>query len=670
MNRSIAGLVAWAALAAAAAAQESATPEAALPKLPSGRLAFADADCDGLPDAVDPEPFLSNLSERFVFRLESPTLTWELDQEQFTQIEKSSETIESQLESARQAAQDVLSETTGENRLTVDERVQPEPGWLQLSINPLAILGGLFGGVGALDALASGLRVDGGDARSTETTQSERSLRSRVEREESRSREVLAERRTRLLQIQRYTRVLRNPKLQLSLHVRNGGDSPLVLTRPEVPVLAGARILGVARPIDERDRDRVVIPAGRTQAILLAVPVDDTEFWDALTKSAESISYEPLLGAMRAHFEVDPDRDLLALQRDARDACVPGRMLLPEGVTMERPIARATPDGKPVTARQALAAWNGSFRRQNPGVDTDLIRTDAKGQVIAAAGRTGSALGSGWQLVVDGAPLPIDAAADVPVLRSLELRWTDLRPEFGELADRVGALDEAKAQSLGGWVAGGVAAVQDYRSLRRGVPPEAVAGAIEARLAGPLGNLLPRESRGATLTMLGEARRLVGDIGGARANWEKAASCGDPQAILSLANQLLELPDTVAQGVDRVRQAAAAGSAEALVRLADIEQQAGDNRRAMLLVGQAADAGYAPALTALAQRYEVGDGLPRDTQLAVSLYRRAAAKGDSAAMLRLGILYETGVGLPRDAARANAWYRAAAAGKVWTEDLR
>ena len=50
-----------------------------------------DTDGDGLADRIDPEPLLSNRSERFVYRLESPTLSWELDQEQVTLVEESSE---------------------------------------------------------------------------------------------------------------------------------------------------------------------------------------------------------------------------------------------------------------------------------------------------------------------------------------------------------------------------------------------------------------------------------------------------------------------------------------------------------------------------------------------------------------------------------------------------
>ncbi len=624
-----------------------------------------DTDGDGLIDGLDPEPLLSNRSERFVYRLESPTLSWELDQEQVTLVEESSEEIETQIESARQAAVEVLAETTGESTLRAVERVQPEPGWMQLSINPLAMLGGLVSGVGPLDALASGVKLGGDDSRRDTTTDThETSIQRRVQREESRSREELAERRTRLLRIQRFTRILRNPRLQLSLHLRNGGTVPLVIERPEVPVLAGNRMLGVAVPLDARDRDRVTIPPGRSQAILLAVSVADTDFWDSLTRGADQIRYEPLLGAMRVHFADEPGLDLLALERDGESRCVPLRLALPEGATMEQALARGDTGGAPVTARAALELWNSAWKRQHPGDAGDLIRLDPAGQVVSAAGRTGSALGDGWKLVVDGRVLAPGETTDVAVRESLELRWGELRGGLETLANATSgvAVDSP-------WLQAGAAALREYGRLRAGVPASEVVSSLQAQLDGPLGATIPEEYRGPLFTTLAEAHRLAGDLEAARTNWERAAKYGDAQAILALAHQALELPTRVAEGVRKLRQAAAAGSSEALTRLADVEQrEGGDARRALLLIGQAAQAGYAPALTTLGQRYESGDGLPRDTQQAAELYRAAARRGDVAAMLRLGMLHETGQGLPLDPARASAWYRAAASGVPWEEE--
>lgn len=630
--------------------------------------AARDADGDGLVGTADPEPDLSNLAERFVYRLESPTLTWKLDQEQFEQVEKTTEQLESTLELARQAAVETLSESDEEATLAVSELAQAEPGWMQLSINPLAMFESFTSGTGPLDALASGLRFGGEDARkSTDTQRRESSILKRLVREETRSREQLAERRTRLLQIQRYTRVLREPTLHISLHLRNGGSEALVIVRPEVPVLAGQRMLGVALPVDERDRDRVAIPPGRSQAILLAVPVDDTDFWDALTRGGDQIRYEPLLGAMRAHFESQPGVDLLSLQREASSKCVPARIYLPEGAVVEQALARVGVDGEPVTVREALAAWNQAWRRSHPDVDADLVHVDPAGQVVAAAGRMSSPLASGWQVVVDGVALQPGDSTDVPIASGIELRWTDLRAAFAPLAKRFEGVEAPQVDSA--WVLAGVTAWREYQRLRGSSNASEIIASIEMQLGGKFGELVPEEYRGALLTTLGEAQRFMGDAKSASENWEKAARHGDPQAILALANQLFELPGAFDEAVGRLRQAVAAGSSEAMVRLAEVEQQSGgDRRRALLLIGQAAEAGFAPALVTLGQRYASGDGLPPDSGLAASLYLAAAQRGDTAAMLRLGMLYESGQGLRRDPARASLWYRAAASGTPWEED--
>lgn len=450
---------------------------------------------------------------------------------------------------------------------------------------------------------------------------------------------------------------------------RNGGESPLVVERPEVPVLSGSRMLGVATPLDPRDRDRVTIPAGRSQAILLSVPVDDTEFWDAMTQGSQQIRYEPLLGAMRAHFASDAGTDLLTLLRETPIRCVPAAIRLPDGAAVEQSVARVAANGLPTTARAAIAAWNSAWRRQRPEAGGDLIRVDDRGQVVSAAGRTSSALGSGWQIVVDGVPIPLGAPTDVQVTASLELRWTKLEPLFRQIALDAD-VDEAKTRELGAWATAGLTAWKERRKLMQGVPGDEVASSIETLLQSGFCKDAP-EFRGALLTTLGDARRLRGEIQQARASWEQAAKYGDPQAIFSLANQLLDVPESLQQGVTRLRQAASAGSADAMLRLAEVEMlPGGDASKGTLWIGQAAESGHPQALTALAQRFESGAGLPRDVAQAASLYRDAARRGDCAAMLRLGMLYQTGQGVPRDAARASAWYRAAATGVPFEEEAR
>jgi hypothetical protein len=61
------------------------------------------------------------------------------------------------------------------------------------------------------------------------------------------------------------------------------------------------------------------------------------------------------------------------------------------------------------------------------------------------------------------------------------------------------------------------------------------------------------------------------------------------------------------------------------------------------------------------QRYENGEGVPKNPYRAVALYCAAAEKGDALAAYQLGWLYANGRGLPRDDALAAAWFRQAAA---------
>jgi hypothetical protein len=428
--------------------------------------------------------------------------------------------------------------------------------------------------------------------------------------------------------------------LQISLHLR-GGATPLVIA-PKCRCWRARLGVGCA---DARDRDRVTIPPGRSQAILLAVSVADTDFWDSLTRGADQIRYEPLLGAMRVHFADEPGLDLLALERDGDSRCVPLRLALPEGATMEQALARRW--------RSRRASSSGISRKTPASGRGQADRLDPVGSC-----RRRGARAARWRILRF-------VATAVPA-ESTEIGAPVVRAALGRPA--AASVFASAASPPRSRVRGraGVAALREYGSCA-GVPQQVIV-TLRSQLDGTLGSTIPEEYRGPLFTTLAEAQRLAGDLESARANWERAAKYGDAQAILALANQALELPTRAAEGVRKLRQAAAAGSSEALTRLADVEQrEGGDARRALLLIGQAAQAGYAPALTTLGQRYESGDGLPRDTQQAAELYRAAARRGDVAAMLRLGMLHETGQGLPLDLARASAWYRAAATGVPWEE---
>jgi len=78
---------------------------------------------------------------------------------------------------------------------------------------------------------------------------------------------------------------------------------------------------------------------------------------------------------------------------------------------------------------------------------------------------------------------------------------------------------------------------------------------------------------------------------------------------------------------------------------------------------EAADAGYAPAMGAIGEMYELGYGVLKDQSAAVSWYEKGAAAGDTFAMLRLGTMCLEGRGVSQSDEQAASWFtKAAAAG--------
>lgn len=75
---------------------------------------------------------------------------------------------------------------------------------------------------------------------------------------------------------------------------------------------------------------------------------------------------------------------------------------------------------------------------------------------------------------------------------------------------------------------------------------------------------------------------------------------------------------------------------------------------------QAADAGDSYAQFNLGVMYELGQGLRKDENMAVSWYRKAADQGLALAQYNLGQAYEETAGVWRDEAVAVSWYRKAA----------
>ena len=78
------------------------------------------------------------------------------------------------------------------------------------------------------------------------------------------------------------------------------------------------------------------------------------------------------------------------------------------------------------------------------------------------------------------------------------------------------------------------------------------------------------------------------------------------------------------------------------------------------LLRQAADMGYAPAMTELGALYSFGQGVTRDDKVARDWQIRAAEQGSAVAMFRLGLIHGAGRGVPADDREAGAWMKKAA----------
>jgi hypothetical protein len=74
----------------------------------------------------------------------------------------------------------------------------------------------------------------------------------------------------------------------------------------------------------------------------------------------------------------------------------------------------------------------------------------------------------------------------------------------------------------------------------------------------------------------------------------------------------------------------------------------------------AAHKGDAEARLAVAERYEKGDGLPRNDSLAYKYYRLAAGQGHAEAQFRAARMLRQGRGTIKSLRQARAWFRAAA----------
>lgn len=73
-----------------------------------------------------------------------------------------------------------------------------------------------------------------------------------------------------------------------------------------------------------------------------------------------------------------------------------------------------------------------------------------------------------------------------------------------------------------------------------------------------------------------------------------------------------------------------------------------------------AQQGDAKAWYRLGKKYDNGDGVPQDYDMARQWYEKAAEQGHADAQYNLGSMYSNGEGVPYDRSKAKEWYQKAA----------
>ena len=144
-------------------------------------------------------------------------------------------------------------------------------------------------------------------------------------------------------------------------------------------------------------------------------------------------------------------------------------------------------------------------------------------------------------------------------------------------------------------------------------------------------------------------------------------------ALIVLAGHQLGFAES--QDIDRLRQAAEQGDAEAQYKLGDMYQREPlpeaknqnpftalrlAKEEALKWTRKAADQGHAGAQHNLGHMYRSGWGVPEDDREAVKWFRKAANQGYAIAQTSLGYMYQLGKGVPEDDPEAMKWFRKAA----------
>lgn len=85
-----------------------------------------------------------------------------------------------------------------------------------------------------------------------------------------------------------------------------------------------------------------------------------------------------------------------------------------------------------------------------------------------------------------------------------------------------------------------------------------------------------------------------------------------------------------------------------------------DSSLAVKWFSKAAEQGNANAQFNLGYMYQMGEGVPKNASLAAQWYRKAAEQGVANAQFNLGLMYANGEGVPKDASLAVQWFSKAA----------
>ncbi len=157
------------------------------------------------------------------------------------------------------------------------------------------------------------------------------------------------------------------------------------------------------------------------------------------------------------------------------------------------------------------------------------------------------------------------------------------------------------------------------------------------------------------------------DYSGAAASFREAAQAGSAEAMARLGGMSASAagtPRDYAEAMSWYRRAADLGYGPAMDSIGDMYERAlgvaQDFAEALKWYRKAADAGAPDACNDAGQLYAFGRGVTRDYVEALKWYRRGAERGDNQATNNIGWLYENGYGVKQDDAEAMKWYRKAA----------